>query len=260
MITREKISGIIGTAIFFVLLLLILLFVSWKNRPLSDELEGIPVMFGNVEEALGATESPMNEVVPQPAQQPSIPEHSPKEPLITQETEPTINVAAKREEERRKAQLAEERRRQEEIDKRRREEETRKREINKQMSGLFGENAGSRGETQGAGTQGVSTGNASQGATSGVGGIGTFDLGGRSLGKGGLAQPNYSVNDYGIVVVNITVDPQGNVIDAKIGRGTKTPSATLQNEAIRAAKRTKFNSINSTNNQQGTITYNFKLN
>lgn len=261
-ITREKISGIIGTAIFFVLLLLILLFSYFTLVTPPDELEGIPVMFGNVEDAFGTTESPMNEIVPIPVQQtPAVPEYSPNEPLITQNTEPTIDVAAQREEERRRReQLAEQRRLQEEAARRQREEEARRREINQQMSGLFGENSGSRGETEGTGTQGVSTGNASQGAKSGIGGIGTYDLGGRSLGSGGLAQPSYSVNDYGTVVVNITVDPQGNVIHTEIGRGTNTPNNTLRNEALRAAKRTKFNAINSANNQQGTITYRFNLN
>ncbi|MDD3901378.1 MAG: energy transducer TonB, partial [Dysgonamonadaceae bacterium] len=57
----------------------------------------------------------------------------------------------------------------------------------------------------------------------------------------------------------ITVDPKGNVINAEIGRGTNTPSATLRNEALRAARSTKFESIPSTNNQQGTITYKFNL-
>lgn len=261
-ITREKISGIIGTAIFAVLLLLILLFSYFTLYSLPDELEGIPVMFGNVEDAFGTTESPMNEIVPIPAQQtPSVPEYSPNEPLITQNTEPTIDVAAQREEERRRReQLAEQRRLQEEAARRQREEEARRREINQQMSGLFGENAGSRGETEGAGTQGVSTGNASQGAASGIAGIGTFDLGGRSLGAGGLVQPSYSVNDYGTVVINITVDPRGNVINAEIGRGTNTPNNSLRNEALRAARRTKFNAVNTIGNQQGTITYRFNLN
>jgi len=127
------------------------------------------------------------------------------------------------------------------------------------MSGLFGENAGSRGNTEGNGTQGVSTGNASQGSPTGTGGIGSYDLGGRSLGSGGLVQPRYTVNDYGTVVVTIKVDPGGNVIDAVIGKGTDTPNATLRNEALRAARNTKFNAINSSNNQQGTITYRFNL-
>ena len=128
------------------------------------------------------------------------------------------------------------------------------------MSGLFGESSSSRGTTEGSGTQGVSTGNSPQGATSGTGGIGSYDLGGRSVGSGGLIMPSYTVNDYGTVVVNITVDPSGKVIHAEIGRGTNTPNTALRNEALRAARNTKFNAITSPNNQQGTITYRFNLN
>lgn len=260
-ITSEKIKGMIGTAIVAVLLLLILLFSYFSVIAPPEELEGIPVMFGNVENAGGTAEPPMTEIVPAPVQSPSVPQHAPNEPLIAQNTEPTIDVQAQREEERRRrAQQEEQRRAQEEAARRQREEEARRREINQQMSGLFGENQGSRGNTEGAGTQGVSTGNATQGAPKGTGGIGSYDLGGRSLGSGGLAQPRYTVNDYGTVVVTITVDPAGNVIHTEIGRGTNTPSATLRNEAMRAARNTKFNAINSANNQQGTITYRFNLN
>lgn len=260
-LTREKISGIVGTVIFALLLLLILIFSYFTIISPPEELEGIPVMFGNVENAYGNVEPPRSEIVPEPVQQrPSVPEHAPEPPLITQTTEPTIDVAAKREEERRRQQqLAEERRREEEARKKRQEEEQRQREINRQLAGVFGEASGSRGETEGSGTQGVSTGSDTKGATSGIGGIGTYDLGGRSLGSGGLAQPGYSVNDYGTVVITITVDPQGNVIQAEIGRGTNTPNTSLRNEALRAARRTKFNAINSVNNQQGTITYRFNL-
>jgi len=258
-ITREKIGGIVGTIIFAVLLLLVLIFSYFNLNPPPQELEGIPVMFGSTEEAFGTTESPMTENVPLPAQTPVIPENSSDEQLITQTTEPTIDVEAQKEKERRQAQLAEERRKREEAERIRNAEEARRREITQQMSGLFGENAGSRGNTEGNGTQGVSTGNASQGSPTGTGGIGSYDLGGRSLGKGGLVQPRYTVNDYGTVVVNITVDPDGNVIHAEIGRGTNTPSSTLRSEALRAARNTKFNAINSANNQQGTITYKFNL-
>lgn len=258
-IEREKIGGIIGTTIFAVLLLLVLLFSYFTIASPPEELEGIPVMFGSVEDAGGFMEPQMNEVLPTPPQQP-IPQNTPNEPLITQNTEPSINVEAQREEERRRAQLAEQRRLQEEAARRQREEEAKKREINQQMSGLFGEGSGSRGNTEGTGTQGVSTGNSSQGAPTGTGGIGSYNLGGRSLGRGGLVQPRYTVNDYGTVVVNITVDPAGNVIHTEIGQGTNTPSSALRSEAMRAAKSTKFNSINSANNQKGTITYRFNLN
>ena len=259
-IDREKIGGVIGTIIFTILLFLILLFSVFKLSTPPEELEGIPVMFGTTENAFGITEPPITEITPTPTPQPEIPPYSPTEPLITQNTEPTIDVEAQREEERRRAQLEAERKAREEAERRRREEEARKREINQQMSGLFGESSGSRGNTEGQGTQGVSTGNATQGSPTGTGGIGSYDLGGRSLGSGGLIQPRYTVNDYGTVVVNITVDPAGNVIHVEIGRGTNAPSTTLREEALRAARNTKFNAINSANNQQGTITYRFNLN
>lgn len=258
-VTREKIGGIAGTILFAVLLLLILLFSYFKLDTPPQEPEGIPVMFGTTEDAFGTTEPPMSENVPVPAQTPVTPEYAPDE-LITQTSEPTIDVEARREEERRQAQLAEERRKREEAERIRNAEEAQRREINQQMSGLFGESAESRGNTEGSGTQGASTGNATQGSPTGTGGIGSYDLGGRSVGSGGLVEPHYTVNDYGTVVVNITVDPGGNVIHAEIGRGTNTPSSTLRNEALRAAKRTKFNAINSSNNQRGTITYKFNLN
>lgn len=277
MITKEKITAGIGTALFAALLLIILLFTCFTLASPPEELEGIPVLFGNREQAGGMIEPPMSEPVPKPAEssKPEIPEVAPDEPLITQNREPTIEVRAQREEERKRErerlaeeqrQRIEERRRRQEEENRRREEEARRRkeetdraEINRKMSGLFGENAGSRGETKGEGTQGVTAGNAAQGSPTGSGGIGSYDLGGRSLGKGGLVQPRYTVNDYGTVVVNITVDPAGNVIHAEIGKGTTTPGSVLRAEALRAARSTKFNAINTANNQQGTITYRFNL-
>lgn len=267
MITREKITGMLGAIIFMGLLLVILLFSFFSLASPPQDLEGIPVMFGTTEDAFGYEEPPMHEITP-PVPEVITPQNDVSQSsLITQSDEPSIEidekeVREKEEEERnRQALLAEQRRRQEEAERKKREEEARRRAINKEMSGLFGENSSaSRGETQGEGVQGVTTGNTSQGETSGKGGIGTYSLGGRSLGSGGLAQPRYTVDDYGTVVVNITVNPNGNVINAEIGRGTNTPSTTLRNEAIKAARNTKFNAINSTNNQQGSITYKFNLN
>mgnify|MGYP003623217421 CR=1 FL=1 len=142
------------------------------------------------------------------------------------------------------------------------EEAARKKNINNQMAGLFGNGSGngSRGNTHGTGTQGSPAGNGSTGKVSGVGGMGTYDLGGRGVGSGGLKLPSYNVDDYGTVVVDIIVDPKGNVIEATIGRGTNTTNATLRNESLRAARQTKFSVVNTSNNQKGTITYKFNLN
>ncbi|NLA63623.1 MAG: energy transducer TonB [Bacteroidales bacterium] len=268
MITKEEITGMIGAAIFMVLLLVILLFSYFTLAASSDDLGGIPVMFGSMEEAGGYEEPPMVDITPEEVMEIPAPQNRPSEvPLIAQTDEASIVIKEqKRKEEEKERQeeirREEERRRQAEAERKRREEEARKQEaINKQMSGLFGENSsGNRGQTEGSGTQGVSTGSSNQGATSGTGGIGSYDLGGRSVGSGGLKQPKYTVDEYGTVVVNITVDPRGNVIAAEIGRGTNTGNTSLRQEAVKAARDTKFNAINTPNNQQGTITYKFNLN
>ena len=257
--TREEIAGVIGTALFGVVLALVLLFSFFEINAHTEELEGIPVLFGSIEDAFGDIEPPYEDYTPDPVIEPEVAEHAPEPPLITQDVDETISVAARREEEQRRRQREEQRRIEEEARRKREEEIRRQNEINKQMAGLFGEDAGSRGGTEGAGTQGVSTGSSTEGAASGLGGIGTYDLGGRKVGRGGLIQPGYSVNDEGTVVVRITVDPQGNVTQAEIHQGTNTPNSTLRNEAIKAARRTKFEAVTQLGSQSGTITYNFRL-
>ncbi len=100
-------------------------------------------------------------------------------------------------------------------------------------------------------SSGVSSGNQS--------GYGTFDLGGRSLGKGGLPRPVYTVPEEGKVVVSITVNPQGKVIETRVHQSSDTMNAKLRKAAEDAAKKAQFNSISGLDNQAGTITYHFKL-
>lgn len=265
MITKEKISGLIGATIFMALLLILLLF-SYFTLVHPDELEGIPVMFGNMEDAYGIEESPMKEVSSPPVENITTPQTSiSEEPLIAQTDEQTIaikkqNQKIREEEERKQREQLEEQRRREEAERKRQEEEKRRQAINQQLTGLFGENnSGSRGTTEGTGTEGVSTGNTDNGKKEGEGGIGSYDLGGRKVGTGGLKKPPYTVDDVGTIVINILVDPKGNVINAEIGRGTNTGNATLRREALEAARQTKFATINSADNQHGTITYRFNL-
>lgn len=88
---------------------------------------------------------------------------------------------------------------------------------------------------------------------------GTFDLNGRSITGCGLPVPANTTTDEGRVVVNITVNPSGEVIDASINRRTNTVNPELRQAAINAAKQAAFNKVNSKDNQIGTITYYFKL-
>lgn len=283
---KDKIIGLGATIGFHLLIILALIFYTLDLTPMArtaEDLEGVPVMFGNVPDAfgddepfgrgngdVGAEEATSPNVVEDPIPmventatktKPAV--SNTKEAPVTQNLEETVAIKeAKKKAEEKKQQEADERRKKAEADRVAQQEAAKKGQINNQMAGLFGNGtgSGSRGNTEGTGTQGVPTGNASYGKTSGVGGWGSFDLGGRSLGSGGLIKPNYSVDDYGTVVVDILVNAKGDVIDARIGKGTNTPNTNLRNEAIIAAKRTKFNTVSSVTNQKGTITYKFNLN
>lgn len=249
------------------------------TEDITEPIESDPTMPNYLGEE---SSTPPEEIVSAPSEiaSPSEvkPETSGNSPASTQDMEKTIAInetkRAEAEQERRQAEIAEANRKaaneaearrkaiEAEAAKKAAEEAARKKNINNQMAGLFGNGSGSgsRGNTQGSGTQGSPAGNGSTGKVSGVGGMGTYDLGGRGIGSGGLKLPSYNVDDYGTVVVDIIVDPRGNVVEATIGRGTNTTNATLRNESRKAALLTKFSAVNTTNNQKGTITYKFNLN
>ena len=135
--------------------------------------------------------------------------------------------------------------------------------ISNKVAGAFGmgsQEGNSQGDAEsGTGNQGSPFGNSDHGANEGVGGYGSFNLNGRSIGRGGLPRPAYTIQEEGRIVINITVDPKGNVIFAEIGKGTNIDNGSMRKSALDAAKRAKFNSISGANNQSGTITYLYKL-
>ena len=119
---------------------------------------------------------------------------------------------------------------------------------------------GSKGTaSSGTGVEGSKDGNSPSGVKTGTGGYGTFDLGGRSIGEGGLPRPVYNVQEEGRVVVSITVNPAGHVIATSINRQTNTVNTALRKAAEDAARRARFNAVEGVNNQTGTITYYFNL-
>ena len=134
-------------------------------------------------------------------------------------------------------------------------------EAAKKIAGAFGKGSsmGNRGTgTTGSGVQGSPTGNSNTGKSTGVGGVGSWDLNGRSL-TGSLPIPVYNVQDEGRVVVTIVVNPSGRVISTSINKRTNTVSTALRRAAEEAARKARFNVTDGVNNQTGTITYYFKL-
>ncbi|MFW6043527.1 MAG: energy transducer TonB family protein [Marinilabiliaceae bacterium] len=205
-------------------------------------------------------------------------------PAISEEEKAEQEAEERREEEERKQQeeeerqkeLEEEQRRQEELEEQRRLEEERRRreeeerqaeEARDNVSDAFSRSDGSgssQGETGESGNQGETSGepNAGNYDGSGKGDTGSgYDLSGRSL-EGGLPKPEYDIQEDGIVVVRITVDRNGNVIDAEpILRGTTTQNSYLWRVAKEAAMKARFNADeDAAARQKGTITYHFDLN
>ncbi|MDR2680265.1 MAG: TonB family protein [Tannerella sp.] len=232
-------------------------------------------------------ETPPQRETPPPAQTQvqAQPKSAPKaEELITQDEEETVSVPdsrkkkddnrdadekAKKEKEdaERRRRNEEERKRREAEEQKRREEEAQKQQeaISNRVSNAFGmaspqNRSESAGDAQaGTGNQGSPAGNSDTGANQGTGGFGTFNLDGRYIGQGGLPRPTDRGQEEGRIVINITVDPNGNVILAEIGKGTNIDNVQMRASALEAAKRAKFNKIKGSNNQNGTITYIYKL-
>ena len=288
---KHRITGLIGTLVLHVLVLVFLLLVA-ISKPKTQEEGGVPVMLGNMEMAQGNADPytltdvdvldepqlPTETTVPEP-----VPETPVKSDMITQEDEPTIAVPKKetpkptpktetvkkkpvqKEPVKPKEKTEAEKKAEAEklaAEKKAAEQKAAAEAAAKKIAGAFGKGTqtGSKGTgTTGDGIQGSPTGNSSEGQSSGVGGYGTFDLNGRSLGSGGLPMPVYNVQEEGRVVVTITVNPAGQVIHTSINKRTNTANAALRKAAEDAARKARFNAVSGVNNQTGTITYYFKL-
>ncbi|MBR5613664.1 MAG: TonB family protein [Bacteroidaceae bacterium] len=288
---KHRITGLIGTLVLHVLVLVFLLLVA-ISKPKMQEEGGVPVMLGNMEMAQGNADPytltdvdvldepqlPTETTVPEP-----VPETPVKSDMITQEDEPTITVPKKetpkptpktetvkkkpvqKEPVKPKEKTEAEKKAEAEklaAEKKAAEQKAAAEAAAKKIAGAFGKGTqtGSKGTgTTGDGIQGSPTGNSSEGQSSGVGGYGTFDLNGRSLGSGGLPMPVYNVQEEGRVVVTITVNPAGQVIHTSINKRTNTANAALRKAAEDAARKARFNAVSGVNNQTGTITYYFKL-
>lgn len=265
---KDDIYGAIGTIVFHGIILAILGFTIMRAQ-VPEEDGGVLVNFGNIDAAAGtfepqytgpeAPQETASTSLPEPAPEPTPPDQG----LLTQDLEESVSL--NEEEEKREQEAEAEKLRKEQKERERAAEERRKRQeaISNQVADAFGagQAAGnSQGDApSGTGNQGSPFGNSDHGENEGIGGYGSFDLNGRSLGAGGLPRPAYTIQEEGRIVINITVNPKGNVIFAEIGRGTNIDNASMRRSALEAARKAQFNSISGANNQSGTITYVYRL-
>lgn len=268
--------GMLGALLVHVAIIALLILVSF-TLPNNQDEGGVPVMMGDVDASLGnydpSTMVDVDVLPPEDVPEVVEPQETVEQEMITQTEEETVVIKPKAEPKKEKPEVvkkpektaaekaAEAKKLAEE--KAERERKAAAEAAAKRVSGAFGKGAqmdGSKGTANsGTGVEGSKDGNSSSGAKTGTGGYGTFDLGGRSIGEGGLPRPVYNVQEEGRVVVSITVNPAGYVIATSINRQTNTVNTALRKAAEDAAKRARFNVVEGVNNQTGTITYYFNL-
>lgn len=270
-ISKHK-KGIIG-AIIFHTALAILLFTFKFSTPLPLPAEqGILINFGNSETGLGETE-PAGEPVEQltsspPAQQKQADQG--EEEVITQDFEEAPVIEQEKKEkipEKKDVETTpiEEQTTKEEVNEKKEEEKEPTIDPKALYQGKKDTEKTSDGEgvTYGKNNQGSPSGspdsdNYTQGNSSGEGGI-SYNLSGRNPQH--LAKPEYNYQKEGVVVVAVTVNRDGNVVQANAGvKG----STTLDDYLLKMAKNAALNSNFDKNPdgpafQKGTITYHFKM-
>lgn len=277
---NNRLQGIIGTVVVHLIILLIL-FVVTLHAATPEEESGLPVMLGSAELSQGDADpytltevDVLDELQPETAPaDPSVETPSEQE-MLTQDLEETVAMKPQKKPVKPKTEVKTPPKKQPEqpkqptktpeqiaVEKRAAAEKAAAEEAAKKIAGAFGKGSsmGNRGTgTTGSGVQGSPTGNSNTGKSTGVGGVGSWDLNGRSL-TGSLPIPVYNVQDEGRVVVTIVVNPSGRVISTSINKRTNTVSTALRRAAEEAARKARFNVTDGVNNQTGTITYYFKL-
>ncbi len=283
MIRQEQKFGIVSTLICTIIMLVMLMFFGFSTPYPPPEEEGILINFGTDDFGEGLVE-------PKPASQPEQSQPTPQEETIsepvssdnneeqvmTQDFDQTAAIEEqkrkkkekklKEEQERKRlAKLEQERIEREKAEQERKAQEQKQKEINARAAGAFGgrnpkgDNTG-EGDSHGKGNQGSPEGDINSknrvGGAGGGNGI-SFNLNGRS--SRSLPAPPKIHQTEGRVVVEVTVDQNGNVISARPGvRGTTITDANLLKVAKEAALKAKFNmDKNVPVRQKGTITYLF---
>jgi outer membrane biosynthesis protein TonB len=286
-VPSERTKGLAGTAIVHIGLFLLLVFVGFTAPKPPDNEKGILVNFGTDETGVGLIEpSPAPSTEETATRKTAVAETPQKEEaVLTQNFDKEAPVIKKVDPEAekkkkelieaqkiRRAELEAERikKAQEDAERKRvADEQKRVSDITNRTKNTFAnaKNSGTtstgEGITGGAGNQGDPNGSVDskvRGTGTGTGNKGiSYDLAGRNFQT--LPNPKYEYQGEGKVVVDISVDKNGNVIQAVPGaKGSTTLDDYLLSTAKDAALKSKFEpKPDAPSVQKGTITYIFIL-
>jgi colicin import membrane protein len=233
-IPKSKLYAWIGTIVSGIIILLILFFVVLPELQ-HEEGGGVMISFGDASEGGG-----IEGTSAQSTEQASESRQEKDENVLTQQDASiALSDAKRRQEEAARA----------EAEQRLQQEKQAAQQADELMGDLFGSSTGGSGRTSGETIAGNPVGKGNMDGNS-------WSLDGRGL-LGSMPRPAYSKNTEGYLTVEIRVNDAGEVISARIQKGTISDN-TIRNAAIDAAKKTRFSSGRGT--VTGTITYNFKLN
>ena len=276
---RGAVAALVTVAchVLFLLLLWVLKLSSDRPAPKPTEVL-IAVNVGNMASAAGAIEpggtpdvtepapkvaappkvappTPPTPPAPQPkAQRPTPRTREVDQPLQTQQHEQSLQVEATRRaeaERQAKAKAEAAQRAAEALAASRR---AQSQQIGNSVAGAFGKQAGQAGSqgtaTSGTGNQGDPNGSPS-----------SYALSGRKIisNGGALVAPRVQRAVEGNVRVRIVVDGNGSVIRATIAPGTNIADPSVRAAALEAARKTRFNAVPGSDEQEGSITYHFKI-
>ena len=258
---KNKRNGIIGTLLFHALLLISFLFMGLTYRIPPPPEEGISINFGFEEEGSNEIRPEDNSLESNPIIEEVLKESiEVEQEIITQETVETEVIEKPKET---KKEIVEPIEPEEKIEEVIIEEPEPVVNTKALYTGSKKKEKQSDGNRKISGNQGSIEGDINSNKYEG-GGIGVdgeaYQLLGRSVSF--KAKPIYKVQLEGKVVVDITVDQLGNVVNAIAGvKGSTTLNNELLKRAKEAALKTKFSAKESAPiRQQGKIIYNFRLN
>lgn len=284
-IEKEEIHGLVAATLALLFVLAILWWVKIAV-PQEQEESGVPIMLGVETLPVQGQGGKIKPVTPPTGTEVKAEEQvqeettaipkvasAEKSKLITQE-EPSPMVEEKKKSTKEK-ELDEKRRREEALRKRQEEEKRRQEEIArkkreeaaKRMAAVSNAFKQSEAMKSGEATGKESSNQGSQHGTNqgvipkGYDGQTEYNLPGRHTGREGLPKPSRvpGLDEGGTVIVQILVSPQGQVVSARVQGGTVSSNAQARRAAENAARKAHFNAVKGVDNQQGTITYVFKL-
>ena len=245
---KDKSIAAVGTIIVHALIVLVLFLMAFRTPlPLPGE-EGVEVDLGMMDQGMGNIQ-PETPAIPMAAQ-PQQEESKNEEDIVTQNDEEAPAIE------------------QPKVNKSKQEKPAEEPKPKPNQRALYkGNNSpqagGSEGITGQPGDQGNPNGMKDVHQYNGNGGQGNgagYDLGGR--GAKSLHRPDDDFSEEGTVVIDIWVNPAGQVVRAEVAtKGTTIINNTMRQKALQAAKRSTFAADpNAPEEQHGTITYTFVIN